>query len=298
MPISIQQPVPPVLGPGLVLNVHTDSAGPIPGDWSWHIRILRQGEEQDSIFLSGPIRTDIQQNAFVVIGQDTPGWTQTVRTTVGLADNTPVNVVVDLVDTLGTVHDTGSSQAYTWDSTTNLWSLINQAASGGFKETDRQQLADVHTATQVLGLPTDLVLQTASGLVQTTLAAIFSRKTLDQLTLAELTAGETCEPVRASIAGWFFGVIVRVTQIDPNLTPKTPDAQWYFPDLAVLRVFRGADLEYRRGIHTPTFMQEQPWQWGWSFLNETQILGVPPDITVAVDWRPGCCGQVFVQYLP
>jgi hypothetical protein len=104
--------------------------------------------------------------------------------------------------------------------------------------------------------------------------------------------------VRFTFSVWFTAVIVRVTTIAEDLTPKTPDAEWYFPDLAVLRVYRGGDLEFRRGIHTPTFLSEKPWQWGWSFLNQIPILGTPPDTTVAVDWRAGCCGQVFLMSLP
>jgi hypothetical protein len=104
--------------------------------------------------------------------------------------------------------------------------------------------------------------------------------------------------VRAKFSFWFYGVVVRVTTIDPELTPKTPDGQWFFPDLAVLRVFRGADLQYRRGIHTPTFLTDQAWDRGWNIRNQLDLFGVPPDNELAVDWRPGCCGRVFFLKWP
>ena len=297
MPITVQQPLPPVLGPGLLLNVHSDLGGPIPLDWSWRIFIRRQGEEQPSITLTGPLRTDIQNTAFVIIGQEQAGWSQTISTTVGLADQTPVNVQVELIDTVGTRHDEGVSTDYVWDSTTNLWTLQGQV-SGGFTDSDRQLLTQTSARSELLGEPGSLIIDQPSGPIETTLATLFSRRTLDQLTLSEITSGETCEPVRATVAVAYLGVIVRVTTIDPELHPKTPDDQWYFPDLAVLRVFRGGDLQFRRGIHTPTFFTEQPWQWGWPVLNTLPVLGVPPDVTIAVDWRTGCCGQVFLSFLP
>jgi hypothetical protein len=170
--------------------------------------------------------------------------------------------------------------------------------SGGFTDQDRILLQTTESRSTLLGELGTLVVQTASGPVTTTLSELFSRKALDTLTLEELTSGPTTDPVRASIGLWFYGVIVRVTEIPEDMVPKTPDEQWYFPDLAVLRIFRGVDLEFRRGIHTPTFMQENPWQWGWGFLNENPILGVPPETTVAVDWRAGVSGQVFLQRLP
>ena len=134
--------------------------------------------------------------------------------------------------------------------------------------------------------------------MQTTAAELWSRKALDILTLQEITPGETFTPVRTGLALWYFGVIVRVTTIDPRITLKTPDSTWSFPDLAVLRVFRGQDLLFRRGIHTPTFMTEHPWEWGWPLLNETPVLGVPPDTEIAVDWAVGCGGHVYLQTLP
>ncbi len=188
----------------------------------------------------------------------------------------------------------------TWDATSGIPLMLEQRASGqgSFTAQDRAQLQAVESRTTLIGEVGTLAIQTPSGPRLTTLAEIFSRKTLDLLTLDEVTSGPTSAPVRASLALWFYGVIVRVTQIPEDMVPRTPDHQWYFPDLAVLRIFRGADLEFRRGIHTPTFMQEQPWQWGANILNEIPVLGVPPEITVAVDWREGVAGQVFLQRLP
>lgn len=298
MPITLTNPVPPVLGPGLTLGGQSSLIGPIPIDWHWQIGIGRRGEERPSYIITGPIASPLDHQFFFTIGGNTAGWTTTPQGTIGLQTGADASVTVELVDSVGTVHDSGTNTSYVWDSTTNLWTLVQQGQSGGFSSDDRALLTSTERHAQVLGEPTDLTWTTASGQVIATLAQIFSRSTLDRLTLTEVTSGPTCDPVRFNVDLWFHTVVVRVTTIGEDLVPKTPDENWYFPDLAVLRVFRGADLEYRRGIHTPTFMAEKPWQWGWWFDSRSPLYGVPPELTIAVDWRLGCCGQVFLMSLP
>lgn len=240
-----------------------------------------------------------QHDGFVEIGERSVTDHQTLQSTV--TEGQPVHVISNLFDPRGNITDSGSETA-TWSPTSQLWQHINTNASGtgsgGLTPEQNQLLVNSERRSQVLGEPTDAILTTASGPLQLNLAQFFSRSTLDRLTLTELTSGETCEPVRVQVDLWYHAVIVRVTQIAAELTPKTPDASWYFPDLAVLRIFRGDDLEYRRGIHTPTFLAEKPWQWGWLFDERNPFLGVPPEMTIAVDWREGCCGQVFLMHLP
>lgn len=272
--------------------------GPFPSGSQWIVTFSRDAEQQHQYFriirpCTGPIVT-LQ----LLVHNEEEAW-QPIR---DFPLNQGVVFIQALIDTPTGVVDSGVLQTQ-WDTTTGLGyqSFANSQTTtvqGGFTQSDRVLLQQTDARTQLLGNLGDLVIQTASGPIQTTLAALFSRKSLDLLTLDEITDGPTCEPVSAQVGLWFYGVIVRVTTIASDIELKTPDLQWSFPDLAVLRIFRGADLEFRRGIHTPTFMQENPWQWGWGFLNENPILGVPPETTVRVDWRAGCCGQVFLQRLP
>ena len=218
------------------------------------------------------------------------------------ANDTSVSLRVELIFN-GVVNGQAFFQG-TWDQTFWQGQQIAQqlgattTVQGGFTDSDRQLLTAAEKRTTILGEVGQLVVKTASGPINTTLSELFSRPQLDSLTLDELTAGETCEPVRVRVADWYFGIIVRVTTVAPELVPKTPDGAWYFPDLAVLRIFRGADLEYRRGIHETSFMVEKPWQWGWQVLNVARFFGVAADYTIAVDWRTGCCGRVFLQRFP
>lgn len=300
MPISVTSPAGTTIGPGVGINLRSDLVGPISPTWTWRLRVVRPTDEQNIVVLESPVwSVDDHQVHLVVEGDplnlgQTTGYAQQVSANT----NDNVNLTVQLVDELDAVHDSGALGTYRWDTSTSSSRRLASSAGGGLTPEQAAQLDAIDGRTQLIGEPGDLVVEGASGPAPSTLAAIFSRSTLDRLTLFEVTAGETCEPVRANYAAWFSSVIVRVTTIDPTLTPKTPDHEWYFPDLAVLRVFRGGDLYFRRGIHTPTFFEQNPWEWGWQILNQTQILGAPPDLTVAVDWRPGCCGRVFLVALP
>lgn len=300
MPITVVSQPGTTIGPGVGINLHTDTIGPIGAGWIWRLVVVRPTDEQTIVVMTSPVWSiDQHEIQFQVDGNPLGlGQTTSYGRYVSANTNDNVNLTAQLVDADGTtVHDSGAFGTYRWDSSTSASRLL-VSSSGGLTPEQAGQLADTERRSRTLGEPVDFVIQTASGLVQATLGQLLSRSTLDRLTLFEVTRGPTCEPVRAAVSIWSTGVIVRVTTIAEGMTPKTPDGEWYFPDLAVLRIFRGADLQYRRGIHTPTFMVEQPWQWSWQFLNALQVLGAPPDLTIAVDWREGCCGQVFLLSLP
>ena len=286
------------LGTGLPIRWNMPD-GPIPDGAIWRVIVFGEGGTVQTWLEAQRQATQGQTGAFWRPFLRDPGWSVTQNIGVPITGGQQAHAIVEL-ESGGVVIDTSTTLSGTWDATSGLPIQIESgpAVSGGFNAQDRALLQATEQRSTLLGNPGELLIQSASGPVPITLAELFSRKALDLLTLDEVTSGETFDPVRASLALWFYGVIVRVTTIAEDLVAKTPDASWYFPDLAVLRVFRGSDLEYRRGIHTPTFMVEQPWQWGWGFLNENPILGVPPDISIAVDWRPGCGGQVFLQRLP
>jgi len=301
LPITITLPAPASdFGPGSYIKASTTHVFGDPGSAEWEIAIRRNNELVVEVFaIKGPI----ESFDWVWLGELRGTYVRdTTQRDFLLAD--PINLTLEVSD--GGVVVESANVDLKWNGEAFLgqqaYQLAQQAQTpvqGGFTAQDRVLLTDAERRSQVLGEPTALIVEGSSGPLQVTLGDIFSRKTLDQLTLQELTNGETCDPVRVQLGllNWFHAIIVRVTTIAPDLVPKTPDHEWYFPDLAVLRVFRGADLEYRRGIHTPTFIQEKPWQWGWSFLNQVPILGAPPDTTIAVDWREGCCGRVFGMFL-
>jgi len=286
------------LGTALPLSWNSD-VGDTPDGAIWRVIIFGEGGSARSWLEAQRPRQGAQTGDTWLPFFPVTTWSATENISQPLTNGQTAHATVSLIEA-GVVTMEATLDGV-WDSTSGLPMQIEASrtsTSGGFTAQDRTTLQGIDTKTQVLGQPSDLVIQSASGPLETTIGQIFSRQTLDLLTLSEVTSGETFDPVRADFALWYTGVIVRVTTISPELVPRTPDDQWYFPDLAVLRIFRGEDLLFRRGIHTPTFMQEQPWQWGWQILNQIPVLGVPPESSLAVDWRPGCGGRVFLQVLP
>lgn len=261
---------------------------------------MRPTDEQNILVLESPVwSTDDHQIQLQVDGDPLLlGQTTSYGRYVSANTNDQVNLSVQLVDDAGGVHDSGALGSYRWDTSTSSSQLLPRSGGGGLTPQEHQQLEDTERRTRTLGEPTDLTVNTPSGLLQITLGQLLSRSFLNNLVLEEVTAGETCDPVRFTYNEWYAGIAIDVTTIDPALTPKTPDQDWYFPDLAVLRLFRGSHLRWRRGIHTPTFITNEPYEWGWNIRNVLEVLGGPPATTVAVDWRPGCCGRVYLVRIP
>lgn len=280
--------------------IRTSLIGPIPNDWQWRISVVRPADEANNVLvINAPVwSVDDRERRIWVEGDPDGGQTTSYGRYVSVNTNDTVNMNMELVGADGTtVHDSGTVAGLRWDSSTSSSRLL-ASASGGLTAEEHQQLADTERRTRTIGEPTDLTVNTPSGLLQITLGQLLSRSFLNNLVLEEVTAGETCAPVRFTYNEWYAGIAIDVTTIDPALSPKTPDQDWYFPDLAVLRLFRGSHLRWRRGIHTPTFITNEPYEWGWNIRNVLEVLGGPPATTVAVDWRPGCCGRVYLVRIP
>jgi hypothetical protein len=286
------------LGVGLPLSWNSD-VGDTPDGAIWRVIIFGEGGSAQTWLEAQRPRQGLQTGDtwFPFIPGTT--WNVTEQVNFPVTGGQAVHATVSLIEAgVVTMENTLSG---TWDATSGLPMQIEQtrtSGSGGFTAADRTDLQAIEVRSQVLGQPEDLILQTASGPIQTTIGQLFSRQLVDTLTLQEVTSGPTSDPVRASFGLFYYGVIVRVTTIAEDLVGKTPDGQWYFPDLAVLRIIRGADLESRHGIHTPTAIFAHPWETGNLFRNTLDVLGVPPDRVLAVDWREGCAGQVFLQIFP
>lgn len=296
MPITVVLPAPEHdIGPGFTVEVHTDITDELPVNASWVVSVGLDdnvAQQIDQVFVPATGKTQR-----FVLHDGTQGYQPQLNYVA--QPGTQVFVQVQLVTDVGDQIDVSPSVPSHWQPTTMLWQQLQlKPSAGALTGQQAQQLTDTERRTQLLGEPANLLIQTASGPQPFTLADLFSRNTLDRLTLSEVTSGPTCDPVAFVFNEWYVGVVVRVTTIAPELTPKTPDDDWYFPDLAVLRVFRGADLKFRRGIHTPTFMTDERWEWNWNIRNVLAMLGGPPATTVRVDWRAGCCGQVFLLRFP
>lgn len=298
MPITIT-PLPPLnkFGPGLLTTFQSSLIGPLAVGTKWNI-VLSTGPEGTFAETIYQFQRDAFQVPFV---QWVPRTSDLVHEQIGPqrpAPGTTVYMVAQLLSPSNAVLDSGTLSEQ-FDATTGLSeqtaTLVGALPTSGFTSTDRTTIENGLT-TITDGITSTI--QTAAGAVQATLGQIFSRQGLDRLTLSELTSGPTSDPVRANIDGPWYGVIVRMTTIAPNLEPMTPDQDWYLADLAVLRVRRGIDLEFRRGIHTSSWMELSPWKYGNLILDIAELGIVPPECEVLVDFKVGCAGQVFLMAWP
>lgn len=295
MPITITPFEPSgVVGPGLSIDLVTDFVGPLTSDTFWQVAITTDSED---------INSGLLHNYFLNHAHVTPKFFTrdplsgfSINSTGQPNAGDTVHVLAQLVQG-STVIDSGAITA-TYSPTLGLGqqALVHSGkTSGDFTAADR--------ATMTTGL-TDILnsvtaqIETATGTVQHSLAELFTRQTLDRLTLQEITDGETFDPVSAGVDSWYFGVIVRVTTVPDALRFADTDPEWFYPDLAVLRIRRGEDVEYRKGIHTRSWLASAPWGYNLQLLNLAFFDTPPPDTTIEVDWAFGCGGQVFLMAWP
>lgn len=288
-----------IVGPYTPFNIGSDFVGPLAVGSGWRMVITGPvGASSENPAWEVFIRS---QNPFIVIKPFDLTISQVAIPTTNTpgqviypykpATGTNMHVVVSLEDQFRNQLDQ-TSQAITWDASAGVPAMLaDQQKLQNFSTADSSTLTDIQSSLK----PT---ITTSTGAQQVSLADLFSGHTIDALTLTEISPGPTGAPVTSAVAGWFFGVIVRITSLPSWLQPTTPDGAWFYPDLAVLRVFRGTDLENRYPIHTPSFMKPMPWQYGDLVLNETLLFGVPPAVSVEVDWAPGVEGQVFLMKFP
>lgn len=210
----------------------------------------------------------------------------------GVTEGTTVHVLATLTEPVSTVVDSGSTTA-AYSGTAGIGALLQaQTSVAGFTTTDR---AHLQTITDQMTVS----VTNALGTTAVNLRDLLSQRTLDALTLIEISAGPTALPVTADVSNqWVFGVIVRITTIPSNLQPFTPDGDWYVPDLAVLTIFRGTDKARRVPIHTSSHMEYPLPGYADAAVKEFTLGTQPPWSSVEVDFMPGAAGRVYLMGFP
>lgn len=300
MPITVT-PIQPgnLVGPGLQVGWSSDFIGPLPTGTTITLDLTTDSEGATSIG-GVTIPTNLNHGTWLVFETPRPSANEEFGS-LAYPDNQPIFVQASLAAP-GDLIDTGTQSA-TWTTSAGLAEQLrlirlNQGVGAGLTTTQSTQLSQIATRTQnVLGDTAPTITDTA-GAHTTTLAEIFSGKTLDTLTLDEVTSGPQSTPAAATVVGWYFGVIVRITSLPPNAVPLTPDEDWYPQCLAVLRVFRGTDLETRIGLHNTSLFHPFRGLYASPLLNESLLFPVPPATSVEVDFAFGVEGQVFLLQLP
>jgi len=294
MPITVTVPQPlDHIGPGINISFTSDFIGPLEAGSKWRIKFDTDPEfVTPTVITTQPAST--VSDSYELFGVHS---SSVLESRVGgreIANGATAHVQVELLSPANAVLDSGV-ETKQWDTVSLLPQFVReyfQLTTGkGLSSAQASQLTEIQNSVHAQ-------ITTATGDITLQLGQLFSRQTLDRLTLLEITDGETFDPVSADVASYFFGVIVRVTTIPDAYAPRLIDNDWRYPDLAVLRVFRGADLEYRRGIHTSSWLASSPWGYNLQILNLAFFDTPPPETTVRVDWALGCGGRVFLMAWP
>lgn len=274
MPITITPSQPGArVGPGLQTGFQTSFIGPIETGSSWVLGLTTDSEGSLGIIqytiaattaVTSLLWYSSTPTSFPFIGQLQPRAGDTVFVQAKL-----------VAPNQTTVLDSGTLST-TWSSTDGLGlQLLEKTTTGGGGLTSEQavQLSETHGST----FPTEL---------------------LDNITLQPLTSGPSTGPVNSGLLRFTFGVIVRISNVPPELVPDTPDGDYWFPSLAVVRVFRGADLWLRVPVHTSSKIV--------SFVEQSVVAGLAQvtgtlwllNMTVQVTFRTGVTGEVFLMVFP
>jgi hypothetical protein len=253
------------------LVAQTDFIGPIPTGSTWSLAVTPIGEEANPV---ATLKRVVNVNPFLTTIDQSDAWSIFPRN-IAWPEGHSLSLSSELTDPAGQVIDSGQTDV-PWTNQRGLPGQLLLKPVGGQS-----------------GLPPSQL-----QLLQDTHDQVVLTKSLDLLTLTEISPGITGDPVSAQLLNMVFGVIVRLASVPENLVPITPDADYWLATLAVVRVFRGSDLWLRVPIHTSSKMvpfASQDLVVALSALSLTQWL---LNMSVQVTFLSGVTGQVFLMRFP
>lgn len=218
-----------------------------------------------------------------------------------ITDGTTIRLEAQLQDPSSTVLDSGTLDM-PWSNTAGLSEILQfvyTRQGGGLTTAQASQLTTIDTNTSTLIGQTQVPVTDATGTTtQMSIGAFLGTKSLSDLTVTEITSGPTGSTVTRNLTAFVFGIIIRIANVPSNLTPITPDDDWYVPDLAVVRIRHGTDLFLRRAIHSSSAIIQ--WDRGIYQIafQAVEVAVWPTSMTLEVNWRTGVTGQVFLMLSP
>jgi len=274
LPITIAPPVGnPVIGPFVAISLDSEPPQVVPPGSTWELFVnttVEVGPGQTIWTATAPATG--QQLTHILFSQKGPA-TSARNTSVVPKQGDTMRITAELRNG-ATVLDTGQVDV-PWDTQGNQWEIPYETStqSSGLTPTQASQLEEVHGQT-------------------------FLSRTIDQLTLHEITNGPTGAPVGFNFEGWAWGVIVRLTAVPGDAEPQTPDGDYWVRTLAVVRIYRGVDLWLRVPIHTSSKIIP--------FAEENVLVGVSAltptqwalQLSLQAWFGPGVEGQIFWMNFP
>lgn len=212
-------------------------------------------------------------SAGFTLGIPAPGEGFSVFTDVALRPGEQAHAHAQLVQPGNVVIDSGTVTGE-WQPTTQILNQPKATTGGGGLTAEQSlQLSQTHEST-------------------------FIDKLIDTVTLVPLTTGPSPGPINSQLPDTIFGVIVRIANVPEDLVPNTPDGDYWYPSLAVCRIYRGSDLWKRIPVHTSSKLI--------GLLDESIVAGVAAitatlwllNMSIQVSFRPGVTGEVFLMRFP
>ena len=272
MPITIT-PAPPngVITPSGWINVQSSFVGPPSSAALWDVTTFSLGATEEVVtwdkipFQSNPQQLFLAQPSTQVHPIVQSGFPK---------EGDSVNVIVKLEDTSGLLDQDVITAP--WSPTAGVNAQIqawNQSSAGGLTPQQAQQIDE-------------------------TWQASYPSVSLDSFTTVFHGSGSASTPVNFNLPVATFGVIVRLTGVDPSLQPVTPDGDYWVKTLAVVRLFRGSDLWHRYPVHTSSKII--------SFYADNILVAVSAvsltqwllNMSVQVTFLAGVTGDVYSMPFP
>ena len=200
----------------------TDFIGPLPTGSHWSFTVAPVGNEGLHVF---SMTKHTQDPIVLTTIRSRDGWAIT-DAHVDWPEASNMSLFATLQDGSNVVIDQGQV-AVPWTTARGLQQQITDEGSttgGGLTPAEAQQVDETHQSTWPEVLVDNLGVQLLPGDPASGYVAV------------DLT-----RPV--------FGIIVRMTEIPADLVAETPDGDYWYTSLAVVRIYRGADLWIRAPIH-------------------------------------------------
>lgn len=302
MPITFT-PGPPLahIGPGLPMRLHTDVTGELPFNAQWHVTVSAEPEGAGIMWVESWLGGDPQQTHFWL---SDPNRLENFGF-FAVADGQAVHVQAEVLEN-GVVVDTGSTNA-PFDSSAGLGmqaeliAIQQRNASGGlgFTETDRLLLEQIDATSSSTRSAVTTSVQTATGIITADLGAAWKWVSQDLWRNHPLTIGPTCDRIDVDVSlNALLGVVLTIDNFPESVVLRTPDGEWSFADLAVLKFVRNGEILERHGIHTLTHTVSPLPGCVWIGAYGLGAPIQPTGYHITVDWLDGVCGHLTGLILP
>jgi hypothetical protein len=297
MPITVYQPSGGVWSPGMQFLARSDSISVDSVATTWLMHGIGGPAEQELFnwYLSSS-SNEVSGIVLLPVRHPIPAPER------GVPAGTSFSLEVSVQNEVGETDTLPAPLTLTWDPTMALWSYISNlptSSSGGFTDADRALLGTVDATTRSTRSAVTTSVETATGIIQADLGAAWKWVSQDLWRDHPLTIGPTCDPIDIDVSlNALLGVVLTIDRFPESVVLRTPDSEWSFPDLAVLKFVRNGEILARHGVHTLTHTVSPLPGCVWIGAYGLGAPIQPTGYHITVDWLDGVCGHLTGLILP